>query len=154
MTACKIYTLPALTVQGQETANLRPATTFESPVSNLDFDPRIDFQSRNMAEAQGDVSIRGGIFEGTGIQLGSVTLIDPQTGHYSTELPVAPEMLGELEVYTGADNALYGFNSSTGTVHYNWSQIVKGGSLTVGAGAHALNFQRPHQAWRKTLGQV
>ena len=149
----QMYTLPALTVQGQETANLRPATTFESPVSNLDFDPRIDFQSRNMAEAQGDVSIRGGIFEGTGIQLGSVTLIDPQTGHYSTELPVAPEMLGELEVYTGADNALYGFNSSTGTVHYDWSQILKGGSLTVGAGAHALNFQRLHQAWAEPLGK-
>lgn len=147
----QMYTLPALTVRGQETANLRPATTFESPVSNLDFDPRIDFQSRNMAEAQGDVSIRGGIFEGTGIQVGAVTLIDPQTGHYSTELPIAPEMLGELEVFTGADNALYGFNSSTGSVRYNWSQILEGGSLTVGGGAHALNFQRLHQAWTKPL---
>lgn len=148
------YTLPALTVRGQETANIRPATTFESLVSNLDFDPRIDFQSRNIAEAQGDVSIRGGIFEGTGIQVGAVTLIDPQTGHYSTELPIAPEMLGELEVYTGADNALYGFNSSTGTVRYDWSQILEGGSLTLGRGAHALNFQRLHQAWTKPLSGV
>lgn len=149
-----IYTLPSLTVRGQETANLRPATTFESIVSNLDFDPRIDFQSRNMAEAQGDVSIRGGIFEGTGIRVGAVTLIDPQTGHYSTELPIAPEMLSELEVYTGADNALYGFNSSTGTILYNWSQIFEGGSVTFGGGAHALNFQRLHQAWTKPWGEI
>ena len=90
------YTLPTLTVPGQEIANLRPASTYQSIVSNLDFDPRIDFQSRNMAEAQGDINIRGGTFEGTGIQVGAATLIDPQTGHYSTELPIAPEMLTRL----------------------------------------------------------
>ena len=45
-------------------------------------EPRVDLQSRNMAEAQGDVSIRGGIFENTGFRVGSATLIDPQTGHY------------------------------------------------------------------------
>ena len=37
---------------GQEAANQRPVTTYETPISNLDFDPRVDFQSRNMAEAQ------------------------------------------------------------------------------------------------------
>ena len=61
--------LPALTVMGQETANQRPVTTYETPISNLDFDPRVDMQSRNMAEAQGDLSIRGGTFENTGIQV-------------------------------------------------------------------------------------
>ena len=44
--------LPALSVEGQKTANLRPVTTYESPISNLDFDPRVDMQSRNMAEAR------------------------------------------------------------------------------------------------------
>lgn len=148
----EIYTLPSLTVRGQETANILPATTFESVVSNLDFDPRIDFQSRNMAEAQGDVSIRGGIFEGTGIQVGAATLIDPQTGHYSTELPIAPEMLGEPSVHTGADNALYGFNSTAGTIRYDWSKISQGGSATLGGGENALNFQRLHAAWTQALG--
>ena len=86
--------LPALFVIGQETANQRPVNTYETPISNLDFDPRVDMQSRNMAEAQGDLSIRGGTFENTGIQVGSATLLDPQTGHYTTELPIGPEMLG------------------------------------------------------------
>jgi len=138
--------LPTLTVLGQETANQRPVTTYETPISNLDFDPRVDMQSRNMAEAQGDLSIRGGTFENTGIQVGSATLMDPQTGHYTTELPIAPEMLGEPKVLTGADNALRGFNSSVGTVSYSWSEITKGGSLTVGGGDHDLNFQRIHNA--------
>ena len=84
-------TLPTLYVDAQQTANIRPVTTYESPVSNLEFEPRVDLQSRNMAEAQGDVTIRGGIFENTGFRVGSATLIDPQTGHYFAELPIAPE---------------------------------------------------------------
>ena len=50
--------LPVLTVIGKETANQRPVSTYETPISNLDFDPRVDMQSRNMAEAQGDLSMR------------------------------------------------------------------------------------------------
>ena len=146
-------TLPTLSVFAQETANKRPVTTYESPISNLDFDPRVDMQSRNMAEAQGDLSIRGGTFENTGIQVGSATLLDPQTGHYTTELPIAPEMLGEPKVLTGAENALRGFNSSVGTVSYSWSEITKGGSLTVGGGDHDLNFQRFHNAITGAYGE-
>ena len=143
-----IYTLPTLTVRGQEIANIRPAATFESVVSNLDFDPRMDFQSRNMAEAQGDINIRGGTFEGTGIKVGAATLIDPQTGHYTTELPIAPEMLSEGRVYTGAENALGGFNSTAGTIAYQWSRIVDIGSTTIGGGNNSLNFQRIHHAFK------
>ena len=138
--------LPTLVVAGQETANLRPVTTYETPVSNLEFNPRIDFQSRNMAEAQGDVTIRGGIFENTGFRVGSATLIDPQTGHYSAELPIAPEMLTTPDVLVAGDNALYGFNSTVGTISYGWSQIQDAGSATLGGGDHDLNFQRIHHA--------
>jgi hypothetical protein len=138
--------LPTLVVSGQETANLQPVTTYQSPVSNLEFNPRIDFQSRNMAEAQGDVTIRGGIFENTGFRVGSATLIDPQTGHYFAELPIAPEMLTTPDVLVAGDNALYGFNSTVGTISYGWSQIQDGGSATVGGGDNDLNFQRIHHA--------
>ena len=142
-----LVTLPEFTIMKQKTANQRPVTTYESPISNLDFDPRVDMQSRNMAEAQGDLSIRGGTFENTGIQVGSASLLDPQTGHYSTELPIAPEMLSQSKVLTGTDNALHGFNSSVGTVSYKWSKMTKRGSATIGGGDHNLNFQRLHNAW-------
>ncbi len=140
------FALPTLVVSGQETANLRPVTTYASPVSNLEFNPRIDFQSRNMAEAQGDVTIRGGIFENTGFRVGSATLVDPQTGHYFAELPIAPEMLTTPDVLVAGDNALYGFNSTVGTISYGWSQIQDGGSATIGGGDNDLNFQRIHHA--------
>lgn len=146
--------LPVLTIQGRGTANVRPATTFESVTSNLDFDPRLDFQARNMAEAQGDVNIRGGIFEATGFRVGGATIFDPQTGHYATELPIAPEMLGESRVYTGVENALRGFNSTAGTLTYGWSKILEGGSATLGAGDHNLNFQRVRNAWVYPLDET
>jgi outer membrane receptor protein involved in Fe transport len=145
--------LPTLYIDAQQTANLQPVATYESPVSNLGFEPRVDLQSRGMAEAQGDVTVRGGIFENTGFRVGSATLIDPQTGHYFAELPIAPEMLKSVEVLTGTENALYGFNSSVGTLSYGWSEIQTGGSLTIGVGDHDLNYQRIHHAQTGSFGE-
>jgi hypothetical protein len=131
-------------VKGSTTANKEPVGTFVSLVSNLEYDPRVDLQSRNMAEAQADVTIRGGIFENTGFRVGSATLFDPQTGHYFSEIPIAPEMLSEAYILTGADNALYGVNSSVGTVSFDWKPIKTAGSVSIGAGNNNFNLHRVH----------
>jgi vitamin B12 transporter len=133
-----------ITVEGSATANKIPVGTFGSPVSNLEYDPRVDLQSRNMAEAQADVTIRGGIFENTGFRVGSATLFDPQTGHYFAEIPIAQEMLSDASVLTGVDNALLGVNSSVGTVSRYWTRIKTSGSVSIGAGNNNLNLQRIH----------
>jgi vitamin B12 transporter len=133
-----------ITVEGFTTANKEPVGTFVSLVSNLEYDPRVDLQSRNMAEAQADVTIRGGIFENTGFRVGSATLLDPQTGHYFSEIPIAPEMLSQAYILTGADNALYGVNSSVGTVSFGWKPIESAGSVSIGAGNNHFNLHRIH----------
>jgi vitamin B12 transporter len=133
-----------ITVEGSTTANKEPVGTFVSLVSNLEYDPRVDLQSRNMAEAQADVTIRGGIFENTGFRVGSATLLDPQTGHYFSEIPIAPEMLSQAYILTGADNALYGVNSSVGTVSFDWKPIKTAGSISIGAGNNHFNLHRIH----------
>lgn len=138
--------LPTLHVRAAHTANTEPAATYGAPVSRLELNPLIDLQARNLAEAQGDVTIRGGIFENTGFRVGAATLLDPQTGHYFAEIPIAPEMLGGPQVFVGAENALYGFNSSVGTVGFSWTQIDAGGSISVGVGENDLNYQRLHHA--------
>src|SRR5215210_6819489 len=74
--------MPGVTVYSPRIANQSPAGTFAMPVSALRYEPRVDIQARNLAEGQADVTIRGGIFENTGFQVGSATLVDPQTGHY------------------------------------------------------------------------
>jgi vitamin B12 transporter len=131
-------------VKGSTTANKEPVGTFVSLVSNLEYDPRVDLQSRNMAEAQADVTIRGGIFENTGFRVGSATLLDPQTGHYFSEIPIAPEMLSKANIMTGADNALYGVNSSVGTVSFGWKPVKTAGSVSIGTGNNSFNLHRVH----------
>ncbi|MFP3423506.1 TonB-dependent receptor plug domain-containing protein [Pseudoalteromonas sp. SIMBA_162] len=130
-----------ITVEASATANKLPVGTFDSPVSNLEYDPRVDLQSRNMAEAQADVTIRGGIFENTGFRVGSATLLDPQTGHYVAELPIAPQMLTGPYILTGADNALNGMNSSVGSISFGFKPITTGGNVSAGTGTNNFNLQ-------------
>ena len=130
-----------ITVEASATANKLPVGTFDSPVSNLEYDPRVDLQSRNMAEAQADVTIRGGIFENTGFRVGSATLLDPQTGHYVAELPIAPQMLTGPYILTGANNALNGMNSSVGSISFGFKPITTGGNVSVGTGTNDFNLQ-------------
>lgn len=134
--------LPAFEVSAGRIANPTPAGTFAAPVSRLDLEPFVDIQSRNLTEAQGDVTIRGGIFENTGFSVGGITLLDPQTGHYFAEIPIAPEFLTAPEILTGAQNALHGFNSTVGTITFDWTPIEQGGLATVGFGDKNLNYQR------------
>jgi len=143
-----------ITVEASPTANKLPVGTFDSPISNLEYDPRVDLQSRNMAEAQADVTIRGGIFENTGFRVGSATLLDPQSGHYFAEIPIAPQMLSGPDVLTGADNALYGMNSSVGTVSFGWKPIITGGSVSLGTGTNDFNLQSVHAAKNTQLDSL
>lgn len=143
-----------ITVEASPTANKLPIGTFDSPISNLEYDPRVDLQSRNMAEAQADVTIRGGIFENTGFRVGSATLLDPQSGHYFAEIPIAPQMLSGPDVLTGADNALYGMNSSVGTVSFGWKPIITGGSVSLGTGTNDFNLQSIHAAKNTQLDSL
>ncbi|MBB1278307.1 TonB-dependent siderophore receptor [Pseudoalteromonas sp. SR43-3] len=143
-----------ITVEASPTANKLPVGTFDSPISNLEYDPRVDLQSRNMAEAQADVTIRGGIFENTGFRVGSTTLLDPQSGHYFAEIPIAPQMLSSPDVLTGADNALYGMNSSVGTVSFGWKPIITGGSVSLGTGTNDFNLQSIHAAKNTQLDSL
>jgi hypothetical protein len=115
------------------------------PVSALAFEPLVDVQARNMGEAQADVAIRGGIFETTGFRAGAVALYDPQTGHYSAEIPAAPAMLSAPVVLTGADNALGGWNANAGTIAYEWRRVRAGGMASAGAGGNRLRRAEVYQ---------
>lgn len=133
--------LPAYTVETGLVANQSPAGVMNMPVSQLRYEPRVDLQSRNFAEAQGDIAIRGGIFESSGFKVGALSLYDPQTGHYFAEVPVAPAMLESPNVHTGFANALTGFNASVGTVAYGWRPIEKRGEVSVAYGQSGFNSQ-------------
>ncbi len=139
--------LPALSVYSSRVALQEPVPAFAMPVSALAFEPLVDVQARNMGEAQADVAIRGGIFETTGFRAGAVALYDPQTGHYSAEIPAAPAMLSAPSVLTGADNALGGWNANAGTIAYEWRRVRTGGMAAAGAGDSRLWRAEVYQGW-------
>lgn len=95
-------------------------------------------QARSMGEAQADVTIRGGTFENTGFSLGAIPLYDPQTGHYSAEIPVAPAMLQSPQVDTGSAAARSGWNATAGNIAYGWKPVVSGGEISLGGGSDSL----------------
>ena len=132
-------------VHGERVANLIPSETFPSIATALRYEPLVDLQVRNLGEAQGDVVIRGGTFETSGVQLGAMSLFDPQTGHYLLELPLEPEMLAGPNVITGAKQALGGFQATSGSVHFDFSAI-EDDRLMIGAGGgdHETNLQQAY----------
>jgi hypothetical protein len=130
--------LPEVTVYSSRVANQDPAAGFAMPVSALRYEPGVDLQTRNLAEAQADVTLRGGTFEATGYRLGAVSLPDPQTGHYTAEIPVAPTLLSGPEIATGALLARDGFNATTGVVSQTWRPITNRGFAAAGAGEFRL----------------
>ncbi|MEZ5277470.1 MAG: TonB-dependent receptor [Opitutaceae bacterium] len=130
--------LPEFILVEQRVANDEPVVTFAMPVTLLRYEPQVDLQTRNFGEAQGDITIRGGIFENSGIQVGGWSLFDPQTGHYLAEIPISPRMLDGARVLTGIDHAAAGFNATVGTVRYGWAPIRTGGFVEAGYGSHNL----------------
>jgi outer membrane receptor protein involved in Fe transport len=143
--------LPEFIVNSPRVANQAAASTFVMPVSALRFEPLVDVQARNSAEGQSDVTLRGGIFENTGFQLGASTVLDPQTGHYFAEIPVAPALLRAPEVITGARLALAATNSTVGAISYAWRPIRTQGAVWLGAGEHGMNRQELYQGYRSTV---
>jgi len=139
--------LPAVTVYSPSVANQSPAGTFAMPVSALRYEPLLDIEPRNMAEAQADVTVQGDTFESTGLQLGALSIFDPQTGHYLMELPVAPAMLGAPKVLTGAGQALEAMNSTGGSVAYGWRPVSGSGFATGSVGNDGLSREEIYQGW-------
>jgi hypothetical protein len=136
----RVYDLSAFEVFAPLSFSDQPAIGLSTPATLLRYAPGVDLQARGYAELQSDLTVRGSTFEQTGMRLGAVPLYDPQTGHYSTEIPFSAEMLTAPMLATGVENALLGFNSNVATVTYGWAPIADRGSLEVGIGTDELFF--------------
>ena len=64
----------------------------------VDYSSSVDLRRRSPFGIQQDLSLRGSIFEDNTVSLESVKINDPQTGHFSLELPFATVDLEEIDV--------------------------------------------------------
>lgn len=91
------------------------------PVHSLDellkYVPGIEVQSRGPQGAQSDISIRGGTYQQVLVILDGLRLNDPNTGHFSAYIPIAPAQIDRIEVLKGAAAAIYGSDAVGGVIN-------------------------------------
>lgn len=91
------------------------------PVNSIDellrYIPGIEIQARGPFGSQSDITLRGGTFQQVLIIVDGVRVNDPNTGHFTTYIPIAPGEIERIEVLKGASSALYGSDAVGGVVN-------------------------------------
>jgi vitamin B12 transporter len=91
------------------------------PVHSIDellrYLPGIEVQTRGPMGSQADIVMRGGTFQQVLVILDGIRLNDPNTGHFSAYIPIAPAEIDRIEVLKGASSAIYGSEAVGGVIH-------------------------------------
>jgi vitamin B12 transporter len=91
------------------------------PVHSLDellrYLPGIEVQARGPMGSQADIVLRGGTFQQVLILIDGLRVNDPNTGHFSGYIPIAPQEIDRIEILKGASSALYGSEAVGGVIH-------------------------------------
>ena len=67
----------------------------------LNYVAGVDLQQRSPHSVQADVSLRGGSADQVAILLNGVNLTNPQTGHYSLDIPINLSDIERIEIVQG-----------------------------------------------------
>lgn len=77
----------------------------------------VDIRQRGSNGIQSDVSIRGSSFDQVLILINGIKINDPQTGHYSFNLPVDISNVDHIEVHKGPSARIFGQNAFAGAIN-------------------------------------
>lgn len=76
------------------------SNTFAYSIEEMvDYSSSLDLKKRSPFGIQQDVSLRGSIFEDANINLEGIKINDPQTGHFSLEIPLTSADIEGVEIY-------------------------------------------------------
>lgn len=91
------------------------------PVHSLDellrYLPGIELQARGPFGSQSDITLRGGTFQQVLVIVDGVRVNDANTGHFTTNIPIAPGEIDRIEILKGASSALYGSDAVGGVIN-------------------------------------
>jgi vitamin B12 transporter len=91
------------------------------PVHSIDellrYLPGVEVQARGPMGSQSDIVMRGGTFQQVLVVLDGLRLNDPNTGHFTAYIPIAPSEIDRIEVLKGASSAVYGSDAVGGVIH-------------------------------------
>lgn len=77
----------------------------------------LDIRQRGSNGVLAGISIRGGTFEQTAILLNGANLSNPQTAHYSLDLPINLSDIERIEIIQGPSSLLFGASAFSGGVN-------------------------------------
>ncbi|MFO8234036.1 MAG: TonB-dependent receptor [Bacteroidales bacterium] len=83
----------------------------------LDYTAGMDVRERGPLGVQADLSIRGGSFDQNLILLNGIDITDPQTGHFSLNIPVNLSDVRKIEILKGPGSRVFGPNAFKGAIN-------------------------------------
>jgi iron complex outermembrane receptor protein len=96
----------------------------------------VQISRRGPLDSSFDLTLRGGNFEQTLILVNGIPFGNPQTGHFSTDLPFSLDDIERVEVLKGG-NTIYGTGSFSGAINLILRKSANL-SFSISAGEHAL----------------
>lgn len=82
----------------------------------LQYMPGVDLRERGAGGVQADLSMRGGTAKQVKILLNGIDVTDPQTEHYSMDLPVDASLIERIELLQGTNYAIDAFSGAINIV--------------------------------------
>ncbi|MBE6322859.1 MAG: TonB-dependent receptor [Bacteroidales bacterium] len=125
-----------VTVMTKEEIATAPAATI---AELLRFLSGVDIRQRGVNGVQSDVSMRGGSFDQMLVLLNGINISDPQTGHYSLDIPVDISSIDRIEILQGPASRTLGPNAFSGAINIITGTSEKSSAtLSYTGGDHGL----------------
>ena len=105
----------------------------------MQYMPGVDVRQRGASGVQMDPSVRGGSAKQVKVLLNGIDMTDPQTEHYTMDIPIDAQMIERIEVLQGTNYAIDAFSGainivtkSQGLEDEGINGLAVGGQMTVG----------------------
>ena len=119
------------------------------PVHSVDellrYIPGLEIQSRGPQGSQSDIVLRGATFQQSLVILDGIRLNDPNTGHFSSYIPISPAEIDRIEILKGASSGIYGSEAVGGVINIitksfaaKKNQVKKQLAVSASAGEYGL----------------
>jgi iron complex outermembrane receptor protein len=115
----------------------------QSIIDLLEYVSNIDIRQRGNMGVQADASIHGSSFDHVMVLVNGVNMSDPQTGHFSLDLPIDHEAVEKIEVLEGPATRALGPGAFMGAINI----ITRSGSINEVAVSQCFgefDFRRDH----------
>ena len=111
----------------------------------LEYAAGVDVRQRGEGGTQADISIRGGTFDQIAVLLNGVNLSNPQTGHYSFDIPVNLSDIERIEVISSSSSRVFGASAFAGAINI----------ITKNSASNTIttdNYAGMHKLWKLEAG--